>query len=150
MDYKKQKADLNLGLGNEPRVLSIINKTFSESYKTKNQYNYFDYRNDNLKIDYELKTRRVYKGQYPTIFFAKHKLESGRKRKAEGITNRVIYLFSLLSKKDKTKQKLYYWEDMGTDEDFKITQCGNFARGDKAKPLIDLDITKLKLFKYCV
>ena len=59
-------------------------------------------------------------------------------------------IFSLLSKKDKTKQKLYYWEDMGTDEDFKITQCGNFARGDKAKPLIDLDITKLKLFKYCV
>ena len=147
MDQQQFKKDLKFGFANEYPTLQKINTKFKDTYKTKKQFDNFDYRNDTLKIDLELKTRRIYKGQYDTIFFGKNKLLKGRKRKAEGLTDRIIYLFCFNKKKDKTKQVLYYWEDMGTDEDFKITMCGNYKRGDKAKELVDLDITKLKIFK---
>tara|TARA_R110001632_G_scaffold223085_1_gene354658 strand:+ start:29 stop:460 length:432 start_codon:yes stop_codon:yes gene_type:complete len=139
MNKQQFKNDLSFGFANELPTLQQINMIFKETYKTKQQFNNFDFRNDKLKIDLELKTRRIYKGQYKTIFFGKNKLLKGRKRKAEGLTNRIIYLFSFTN-------GLYCWEDTGTDEDFKITMCGNYARGDRAKELVDLDIDKLQLF----
>lgn len=149
-DAKKCNEDLKLGFDNEVKTLVKIKQKFKNTEKTKNMFNHFDFRNDDLKIDFELKTRRITHKQYPTIFFAKHKLETGRRRKAEGKTDRIIYLFSFLRKNDKTRRILYYWEDMGTDEDFFISECGNFARGGKAKPLVNVDMTKLKQFKYIV
>jgi hypothetical protein len=150
MNQELFKKDLKFGFANESPTLTKINNKFNDTYHTKKQFDNFDFRNDRLKIDFELKTRRIYKGQYDTIFFGKNKLLKGRQRKLEGLTDRVIYLFCFNKKKDKTKQVLYYWEDIGTDNDFKITMCGNFARGDKAKELVDLDITKLKLFSELV
>ena len=139
MNKQQFNKDLKFGFSNEIPTLENINLKFNDTYKTKHQFNNFDYRNDGLKIDLELKTRRIYKGQYKTIFFGKNKLLKGRKRKAEGLTDRIIYLFSFTN-------GLYYWEDMGHDDDFKITMCGNYARGDKAKELVDLECSKLKLF----
>ena len=147
MDKVQFKKDLKFGFSNELPILNKINTKFNGTYKTLNQFNHFDYRNDTLKIDFELKTRRIYKGQYPTIFFAKHKLETGRKRKDEGITDRIIYLFCFNKKRDPKQQVIYYWEDLGTDGDFFISNCGNYKRGDVAKPLINVDVNKLKLLR---
>tara|TARA_R110000803_G_scaffold87881_2_gene154793 strand:+ start:1474 stop:1929 length:456 start_codon:yes stop_codon:yes gene_type:complete len=140
------KDDKHLGNTGENATLLVINKIFKDCKKTKEKYNYFDFRDDTEKIDFELKTRRVIKGQYPTVFFAEHKLLSGRERIKEGITKRVIYLFCFKSKKDPTKQVLYFWED--DLKDYTINMCGNFKRNEKAKPLIDLDITKLKSIRH--
>ena len=139
-------ADKELGSIGEIATLQTLKKIFKDCKKTPDRFNYFDFRDDTLKIDFELKSRRITKGQYPTVFFAEHKLLSGRERIKEGITNRVIYLFCFNSKKDPTKKVLYYWED--DLKDYTINMCGNFKRNEKAKPLIDLDITKLKSIKH--
>ena len=144
---KIYSADKTFGSDGETLILRKIKKVFTDCKKTPDKYNFFDFRDDTLKIDFELKTRRIYKGQYPTIFFAKHKLETGRKRKDEGITDRIIYLFCFNKKQDPTKQVIYYWEDLGTDGDFFISNCGNYKRGDVAKPLINVDVNKLKLLR---
>lgn len=148
MDIKQYKKDLKYGFNAEVEILKVINKFF-KAEKTKNKYAFFDFRDNTNKIDFELKTRRIYKGQYDTIFFAKHKLISGRKRIKEGDTNRVIYLFCFNKKYNPTRKVLYYWEDDGTDDGLEFIECGNYARGDKPKPLVAINIDKLKLFKYC-
>ena len=143
MNYTKDEA---YGFNAEALIFEKIKTKFAIT--KNNRYNFFDFRDDTNKIDFELKTRRITKGKYPTIFFAKHKLDSGRKRIKEGITKRVIYLFAFDSKKHIGKKTLYFWEDTGTDESIKITMCGNYARGDKPKPLVNLDIDQLQSFKY--
>jgi hypothetical protein len=142
--YTKDEA---YGFEAEKQIYNKVNTKFE--IKKNNRYNYFDFRDDTNQIDFELKIRRITKDTYPTIFFAKHKLDYGRKRIKEGITKRVIYLFCFNSRKDPTKKVLYFWEDTGSNEHIKITMCGNYARGDKPKPLVNLDIDQLKLFKYC-
>ena len=99
------KDDKHLGNTGENATLLVINKIFKDCKKTKEKYNYFDFRDDTEKIDFELKTRRVIKGQYPTVFFAEHKLLSGRERIKEGITKRVIYF---VLKVRKTPPNKYY------------------------------------------
>jgi hypothetical protein len=144
MNYTKDEA---YGFEAEKHIFNKV-KTKFDIIKN-NRYNFFDFRDDTNQIDFELKTRRITKDKYPTIFFAKHKLDYGRKRIKEGKTKRVIYLFCFDKKKDRTKKVLYFWEDDGKDDHIKITMCGNYARGDVAKPLVNLDIDQLKLFKYC-
>jgi hypothetical protein len=90
MDLKKFNADLKFGNEGEKLIISKVNKLFNV-YKTKNKFAFFDYRDDDNKIDFELKTRRIYKGQYPTIFFAKHKLESGKEKKKVRLKESYIY-----------------------------------------------------------
>lgn len=143
---KIYSADKTYGSDGETLILRKIKKVFTDCKKTPDKYNFFDFRDDTLKIDFELKSRRITKGQYPTVFFAEHKLIAGRERIKEGITKRVIYLFCFKSKKDPTKQVLYYWED--DLKDYATTMCGNYNRNEIAKPLVDLDITKLKSFKH--
>lgn len=138
-DKKKLFSDdFKFGLTNEVSVLEKLQTIYPKLYKTKNEFSHFDFRCDENKIDIELKSRRIAYKQYPTIFFAEHKLHTGRKNKKNGISNKIIYCFEF---KDKS---LYFWEDDGNDTDYKKTMCGNYKNKEEAKPLIELYMDKLK------
>ena len=143
----KQK-DIQIGKASENVVLQLLKTKFSDIQNTdkKNKFDCFDFRSDIGKIDFELKTRNIYKGQYQTIFFGENKLIEGRSRIKNGTSNRIIYLFRFNSRKYKGKQVVYFWEDLG--EKMNIIMCGNFKRNEKAKPLVNLDIKLLTPLKY--
>tara|TARA_R110001592_G_C12696920_1_gene706352 strand:- start:138 stop:581 length:444 start_codon:yes stop_codon:yes gene_type:complete len=143
----KQK-DIQIGKASENVVLQLLKTKFSDIQNTdkKNEFDEFDFRSDIGKIDFELKTRNIYKGQYQTIFFGENKLIEGRSRIKNGTSNRIIYLFRFNSRKYKGKQVVYFWEDLG--EKMNIIMCGNFKRNEKAKPLVNLDIKLLTPLKY--
>ena len=145
---QQQRKDLTFGLFHERKTIDIINTKFD--VKKLGTFDHFDFRDDTQKIDFELKSRRIYKGQYPTIFFAKHKLITGRKRKDNGETNRVIYLFNFNNKDDPTQKDLYFWEDLGCDDDITFSMGGNWKQTDKPKPLANININSLKPFIECV
>lgn len=137
----RKKDDLEFGNDNEILILNEVNERFPDTVKTTNKYDRFDFRNDSLKIDMELKSRRIFKGQYPTIFFCEGKLIEGRANLLSGKSNKVIYLFNFVAKHDKKMRELWYWEDDGSD--LEITMCGNFQRGEEAKRLANVPMDKL-------
>ena len=142
--------DLQYGFNSERMVLNKLNADWRGFSKTKEMYNHFDFRDDERKIDVELKTRRNTKTKYNTVFFSKLKLDAGRERMKNGETNRVIYLFCY--DKDETgsgAKKLWYWEDFGdNDDDFSFIFSGNYNNKELTKPLVSLDCNKLKKYKY--
>ena len=143
MDLQQKNKDLNFGFQQEKSIIDIINTKYEGTEKTTDKYCHFDFRNDTFKIDIELKSRRIYKGQYPTIFFAKCKLIEGRKRIKMGITDKVIYLFNF-KERYSNKRELWYWEDDGKQQNEVMN--GNLARCDIKKQLIDIPIDILKKF----
>jgi hypothetical protein len=144
MDLVKKNEDLKFGFKNEDVILKIIKEIFTNTYKTKEKYNHFDFRNDTLKLDFELKSRRIYKGQYPTIFFAECKLKKGREKMRSGETFKVIYLFNFVQKENKELSELWYWEDDGSE--LKITMEGNLARNDIRKRCANIPMDQLQRF----
>lgn len=144
MDLVKKNEDLKFGFKNEDVILKIIKEIFTNTYKTKEKYNHFDFRNDTLKLDFELKSRRIYKGQYPTIFFAECKLKKGREKMRSGETFKVIYLFNFVQKENKELSELWYWEDDGSE--LNITMEGNLARGDIRKRCANIPMDQLQRF----
>tara|TARA_R110002033_G_scaffold6414_2_gene25203 strand:- start:584 stop:1018 length:435 start_codon:yes stop_codon:yes gene_type:complete len=143
LDLELKNKDLKFGFANEKNLLNDVNVKYPDTIKRIEQYSHFDFRNDTLKIDFELKSRRIYKGKYNTIFFAECKLLDGRERMKKGITEKVIYVFNFEDEKTKNRD-VWYWEDDGSD--LEITMCGNYRRGDKAKRLANVPINKLKKF----
>ena len=139
----KKKDDLKFGFENEKHLLIDVNRKYPDTVKRIEKYSHFDFRNDRLKIDFELKSRRIYKGRYDTIFFAECKLINGRQRMKDGITDRVIYVFNFEEKNTKNRD-VWFWEDDGREVD--ITMCGNYQRGEEAKPLVNIPINELKRF----
>ena len=144
MVSKGKKEDIEFGLRSECSVIKLLKTKIRDVQKT-DTYNEFDFRSDEYKIDLELKTRNIYKGQYDTIFFGQNKLIEGRTRKQNGTSLRTIYLFRFNSRKEVGKKVVYFWEDDGQEMD--IVMCGNYRRGENAKPLVNLDINKLQPLK---
>ena len=136
MTHLTKNDDLIFGLNNEVVILKEICERYPNTFKTTDNYAKFDFRNNVDMIDFELKSRRIYKGQYPTIFFCEKKLIEGRANLISGISKRVIYLFNFISPFDKTLRELWYWEDDGTD--LEITMCGSYQRGEKTKRLANV------------
>ncbi len=142
---QKIEKDVKWGLKKEQHVLPLLQSKIKDVRKTENKYDCFDFRSDELKIDLELKSRNIYKGQYDTIFFGLNKLKEGRTRRANGTSLRTIYLFRFQKKKDRTKHVVYYWEDDGIFGN--TTMNGNLANGEKRKELVDLPCSLLKPLK---
>ena len=90
--------DFKFGLNNEIGVLNKLKDISNTIYKTTNDFNKFDFRDDENKIDIELKSRRIKYGQYPTIFFGKPKLLHGRQKRKDKESNRTIYCFEFINK----------------------------------------------------
>ena len=143
MDYKQKEKDLKYGFSQEDLFLNIINQKFPNTKKCPFKYSHFDYRCDDLGIDIELKSRRIYKGQYPTIYFAKDKLDYGRNKLRNGMSKRIIYIFNFIKKDNPNEREYWFWEDNGTEK-VKIVKNGNLARGDIKKDLVDLNIDLLQ------
>jgi hypothetical protein len=143
LDLELKNKDLKFGFDNEKNLLQDVNTKYPDTIKVIDQYSHFDFRNDTLKIDFELKSRRIYKGQYDTIFFAECKLLNGRERIKKKITEKVIYVFNF-EEQHTNNRDVWYWEDDGSI--LNITMGGNFRRGDKAKRLANIPINKLKKF----
>ncbi len=139
-----KEQDIVFGLASENCVIKMLKHKIPDVVKT-DTYNEFDFRSAELKMDLELKTRNIYKGQYDTIFFGENKLIEGRNRIKNGTSLRVIYLFRFNSRKEKGKKVVYFWEDDGNDVD--VVMCGNFKRGEEAKRLVNLKINKLQPLK---
>lgn len=143
LDLTLKNADLKFGFENEKNLLIDVNMKYPDTIKRFEKYSHFDFRNDRLKIDFELKSRRIYKGRYDTIFFAEVKLLNGRQRMKEGLTDKVIYVFNFEEQQTKNRD-VWYWEDDGSD--LEITMCGNYRRGDVPKRLANVPINNLKKF----
>lgn len=141
---KGKKEDIEFGLKSECSVIKLLKTKLKDIQKT-DTYNEFDFRSEEKKIDLELKTRNIYKGQYDTIFFGENKLIEGRNRIKNGTSKRIIYLFRFNSRKHVGKKVIYFWEDNGEEMD--IVMCGNYQRGEQAKPLVNLKISKLQPLK---
>tara|TARA_R110001606_G_scaffold181147_1_gene327871 strand:+ start:164 stop:601 length:438 start_codon:yes stop_codon:yes gene_type:complete len=137
-----KKDDFVFGFDNEILILNEVNERYPETFKTLDPFEKHDFRNDSLKIDFELKSRRIYKGQYPTIFFSEGKLLRGRDNIKNGTSDKVIYLFNFVAKTNKKMRELWYWEDDGSE--LTITMCGNYQRGEIAKRLVNVPMGKLK------
>lgn len=144
LDLEQKKKDFQYGFKNELTIIRQLKNVFNNIEKNDDRYNHFDYRDDKFKIDIELKTRRIYKGQYNTIIFAECKLEEGRRKMKEGISERVIYCFNF-DTKDKKSKELWYWEDDGVCE-VDVGILGNYKRGDSGKRCIHIKCDDLKLF----
>tara|TARA_R110001592_G_scaffold91224_5_gene267312 strand:- start:6539 stop:6973 length:435 start_codon:yes stop_codon:yes gene_type:complete len=142
-DLLMKKDDLKFGFDNENKLLESVNHKYPDTVKRKEKYSHFDFRNDRLKIDFELKSRRIHKGKFSTIFFAECKLLDGRDRMRRGLTDQVIYVFNFEEKTTKNRD-VWYWIDDGSD--LEITMCGNFARGEEAKRLANVPIERLLRF----
>ena len=140
-----KEQDIKFGLRSECSVIKLLKTKMKDIQKTENPFDPFDFRSNELKIDLELKTRNIYKGQYNTIFFGENKLIEGRARIKNGTSNRIIYLFRFNSRKRVGKKVVYFWEDNGEEMD--IVMCGNYQRGEQAKKLVNLDINKLQPLK---
>ena len=143
MNYAQKEKDLQYGFSQEDLFLKIINEKFPNTVKNKDKYNHFDYRCESMKIDFELKSRRIWKGQYPTIYFAKDKLQYGRMKLRNGLSKRIIYIFNFVKKDNPNEREYWFWEDKGTEK-VEITKNGNLARGDIKKDLVDLNIDLLQ------
>jgi len=142
LDLEQKRRDLNFGLYNEDLILAVVNERYNNTYKVRDRFANFDFRNDTFKIDFELKSRRIYKGQYSTIFFNEDKLTEGRQKFADGTTNRIIYLFSFVKKANVNERVLWFWEDDGRD--LEVTMEGNLARGDSKKPCVNVPMELLE------
>lgn len=142
---QKIEKDVKWGLKKEQHVLPLLQSKIKDVRKTEDKYDCFDFRSDELKIDLELKSRNIYKGQYDTIFFGLNKLKEGRTRRANGTSLRTIYLFRFKKKKNPSKHVVYYWEDDGIFGN--TTMNGNLANGEKRKELVDLPCSLLKPLK---
>jgi len=140
-----KEKDIMWGLEKETFVLPLLKSKIKDVKKTENQFDCFDFRSDELKIDLELKSRNIFKGQYPTIFFGLNKLVEGRLRRKNGTSLRTIYLFRFKQRKNFNKHAVYFWEDDGIFGN--TTMNGNLQRGEKKKELVDLPCKLLKPLK---
>ena len=140
-----KEKDIMWGLQKETFVLPLLKSKIKDVKKTENQFDCFDFRSEELKIDLELKSRNIFKGQYPTIFFGLNKLVEGRLRRKNGTSLRTIYLFRFKQRNNFNKHAVYFWEDDGIFGN--TTLNGNLQRGDKKKELVDLPCKLLKPLK---
>lgn len=143
MNYRQKQEDLKYGFNQEDLLLNCLNEKFPNTVKNKDKYNHFDYRCNDLGIDFELKSRRIYKGQYNTIYFAKDKLDYGRLKLKNKTSKRIIYIFNFIKKNNSKERDYWFWEDNGTEK-VNIVKNGNLARGDIKKDLVDLNIDLLQ------
>ena len=116
---KKKINDLNLGLSNEIRKKSKLEKKFGGLTKTTYKYDNFDYFNDKFYI--ELKTRRIYHNQYESLYFDMCKYNKGLEYLNQGY--RVIFIWDC-------KDKMVCWE-LKSDE--KVSYCKLGGRTDRGK-----------------
>lgn len=141
----KIEQDVKWGLKKEEHVLPLLQSKIKDIKKIPYKYDPFDFRSDELKMDLELKSRNIFKGQYPTIYFGVNKLVEGRLRRKNGTSLRTIYLFRFQKRKDPSKHVVYFWEDDGIFGN--TIMNGNLANGEKKKELVNLPINLLKPLK---
>jgi len=141
----KIEKDVKWGLKKEGDVLPLLQSKIKDIRKTEDKFDCFDFRSDELKMDLELKSRNIFKGQYKTIYFGLNKLVEGRIRRKNGTSLRTIYLFRFKKRKDPSKHVVYFWEDDGIFGN--TTMNGNLANGEKKKELVDLPCDLLKPLK---
>ena len=140
-----KEHDIKWGLKKEQDVLPLLQSKIGDIRKTVDKFDCFDFRSDEKKIDLELKSRNIFKGQYNTIYFGVNKLIEGRTRRRNGTSLRTIYLFRFKKRKDPTKHSIYFWEDDGIFGN--TTMNGNLQRGEQKKELVDLPCNLLKPLK---
>ena len=110
------KSAYQFGKEQEILCLDYVNKKFSNTYQRAKTYSHHDYRNDDLKLDIELKSRKIVKS-FDTTGFDLVKLIDGRRRMQQGLTEKVIYIFNYRKIKNCDIQRdMWCWVDDGTEE----------------------------------
>ena len=64
----KIEKDVKWGLKKEGDVLPLLQSKIKDVKKTEDKFDCFDFRSEELKMDLELKSRNIFKGQYKTIY----------------------------------------------------------------------------------
>jgi hypothetical protein len=119
-----QKAiDLNYGFKSEEQIHEFLEEIFGTLFNSKNNPEmgqYYEYDKYNEKYFIEMKTRRIFKKQYPTLFFGKNKLIKGDEILKKNPNLRIFYLW-------RCKDGVVGWEHRSSP--FEINKRGRWDRG---------------------
>ena len=136
---KQKQIDLKYGFKSEEDVHDYLETIFGTLLRSKNnpemgEYYEFDKYNDSFYI--EMKTRRIKKRQYPTLFFGKNKLIKGDEILKKNPNLRIIYLW-------RCNDGVVWWEHRSSP--FKIAQRGRCDRGcDEFDDCVDIEQKYIK------
>ena len=135
------KEDLDFGLASEDDFINVLNKKHDNREVKKFSYKWssFDYKvKEDGKIikEYELKTRRVNHGLYPTLIFGKTKWDYALKQIKKGIEMEVVW---------KLNDCVVSWVlDPEKTDEYYIGVGQNVKRGEKQKPCIHVKCEYMK------
>lgn len=119
-----QKAiDLNYGFKSEEQIHEFLEEIFGTLFNSKNNPEmgqYYEYDKYNEKYFIEMKTRRIFKKQYPTLFFGENKLIKGDEILKKNPNLRIFYLW-------RCKDGVVGWEHRSSP--FEINKRGRWDRG---------------------
>ena len=118
-----QKVDLIFGENKEEQIHEYLESFYGELKRTKDNpemgyYYEFDKYNDNHFL--EIKGRRIYHNQYPTLMFGYNKYLKGKKLLEDDPDLNIIYLWNC-------KDGIYYWKHDSSR--FTIQTSGRHDRG---------------------
>ena len=91
---KQKSIDLQYGFKSEEEIHEYLEDIFGTLFRSKNnpemgEYYEFDKYNESYFI--EMKTRRIFKKQYPTLFFGENKLIKGNEILKKNPNLRIFY-----------------------------------------------------------
>ncbi len=136
---KQKQIDLKYGFKSEEEQHEYLETIFGTLLRSKNnpemgEYYEFDKYNDSFYI--EMKTRRIKKRQYPTLFFGKNKLIKGDEILKKNPNLRIIYLW-------RCNDGVVWWEHRSSP--FEIAQRGRCDRGkDEFDDCVDIEQKYIK------
>jgi len=136
---KQKSIDLKYGFKSEEDIHEYLETIFGKLLRSKNnpemgEYYEFDKYNDDFFI--EMKTRRIKKRQYPTLFFGKNKLIKGDEILTKNPNLRIIYLW-------RCNDGVVWWEHRSSP--FQIANRGRTDRGcDEIDECVDIEQKYIK------
>ena len=128
MSVNKQKLseDLMFGLKSEQWIKHILSLKYGDLEKL-DKYNNFDFKGDKIWI--EVKTRRIYHDQYPSLMFSKKKLDKGLEHYLDNGDN-VVFIW-------RCYDGIYYWDYIKDDVISKAYTIEMSGRKDRDKDEIE-------------
>jgi len=136
---KQQSIDLQYGFKSEEEIHEYLEDIFGTLFRSKNnpemgEYYEFDKYNESYFI--EMKTRRIFKKQYPTLFFGENKLIKGDEILKKNPKLRIFYLW-------RCKDGVVGWEHKSSP--YEIRKRGRCDRGkDEIDDCVDIEQKYIK------
>jgi DNA-dependent RNA polymerase auxiliary subunit epsilon len=135
-NYQKRR-DLKFGLKGELKVQRMLSQFLGmEIIKDPYQYAIFDFYNKDKSILIEVKTRRINRNQYPTLFIDINKIREGQKKLKENPKTNVFFIWNC-----DDGYKLWELTETNFNKNWIQEGCGRQDRGyDERKALANIPV----------